>query len=132
MRTTLTTLQSLNPDRVSNVLAEMNSIEGKLDNARNLYIGGDISGSIRVLQQADTEFKDVFSRMNGYETRYIMNLLDQLTNQMENEVSPTEKLRLQKRIQSTKDMLASRLEMNALESTNQPPETTNDSQTITP
>ena len=134
MRNTLTTLQSLNSDKVSIVLADMNSIEGKLDTARSLYQGGDITGSIRALQMADRDFKEAFARINGEETRTLMNILDHLTSQLENEPSQTNRLRLRRRIQNAKDSLASKLGEDIPEPTRPIPGATNDSlsPTLTP
>lgn len=112
MRNTLTALQSVNTDKVSIALADMTPIEEKLDEARGLYEGGDISGSIRALQMADKDFKEAFARINGEETRTLMNSIDQLTSQLEKEPSQMNRLRLRRRIQRAKDSLESNLEQD--------------------
>lgn len=110
MRDTLTILQVANTDKVTIVLADMDSIEGKLDEARGLYDGGDISGSIKVLHNADRRFKEAFARINGDESRMLLNSLDLLASQLENEQSPMNRIRLQRRMESMKSSLTTRLE----------------------
>lgn len=134
MRNTLTVIQSVNTDRVTIVLADMEAIEGKLDEARDLYEDGDITGSIRVLQRADKDFKEAFARINGDESRSLLSSIDKLTNQLENNLSQMDRMRLQRRIESMKNSLTSKLEQEPLEPTRPVPRPPleSDNESLTP
>ena len=133
MRNTLTVIQSANTDKVTGVLADMEAIEEKLDEARSLYEGGDISGSIMTLQRADRDFKEAFANINGDESRALLNSLDRLTNQLENELSPVDRMRLQRKIESIKNSLTTSLEQEPQEPTRPVPRPQeSNSETLTP
>lgn len=110
MRNTLTFMQTANTDKVSSVLNAINTLESKLDEARTLYEIGDIDGNIKVLQVTNRDFKETFSGLNGEETRKLLDTLDTLTVQLEKEVSPTNRQKIQMQIQTIKNSLSRSLE----------------------
>ncbi len=124
MRNTLTTLRAVNTDKVTGVLAEMDAIEGKLDEARDLYEEGNVVQSIRVLQNADRNFKEAFSGLDGGETRTLLGTLDQLTAKLENESSQVNRMRIQRQIEIVKNSLSNRLEQETSVSQRPPSRTT--------
>jgi hypothetical protein len=120
MRNTLTFMRSVDSDRVTNVLAELDRIEDNLDEARRLHDEGKITESVRVLYLADKDFKQTFYGINGDDTRTLLNSLDRLTAQLETDMSLRERLKLQNQIEEAKESLRTKLEQNALTSTHQP------------
>jgi uncharacterized protein YecT (DUF1311 family) len=119
MKTTLTFVQSIDNDRVTNVLSEMESIENKLNEARRLNTEGRTAESVRVLYLANQDFKHTFSGINGDETIIILNSLDRLTAQLENEISLRERMRIQMEIDKAKQELKNRLEQNSITANHQ-------------
>jgi hypothetical protein len=120
MRNTLTVMKATNTDMITGVIADMEVIEGKLEEARGLYEEGNFVESIRVLHIADRDFKEAFSGINGRETQSLLDSLDQLTVKLEGESSQVNRMRIQRQIDSVKHSLSNRLEMETVVIPRQP------------
>ena len=117
MQNTLTTLQTVNSDRVSGALSDLNAIESKLDYARNLFEQGKYSDSIRALQSADMQFKETFNGLNGERTKTLLGTLDKLASELEKEPSLVTQERIQKQMDTITNSLRNRLQVESTTTT---------------
>ncbi len=120
MKNTLTAIQTVDSDRITLVITNLDAIEFKLDQARNLITAGNYPEGIRALQSTDLEFKMTFSQLNGNRTQTLLNSLDKLSLDLERETSLVNKERIQLQMDTIKNRLRTRLQVRA-NTTTRPP-----------
>lgn len=109
MKDTLNTMQTVAPDLVEGIVTDLDGLESELTRANELYMEGDYTQSIRVLQSVDNQFKKTLEGIDGRETRQLVNSLDRLALRLENEDSPRVRQRIQREIENIETKLRDNL-----------------------